>query len=195
MSRVNLIQGTQAWLEYRYNHVTATDISSIMALSPFKCAIVLFEEKTGLREIVITEKMKAGSSMEPLALQQFIEETKLNVKPAVLVSDSHPFLMASVDGISDDGKHLVEIKCGTRAYKEASKGIIAGYYNAQMQAQLFVCELDEMSFYCFNGTHGILQTVERDPDFIYKTLISAKKFYDDLIDLSEPTIECDIFNY
>ena len=195
MSRIELIQGSKEWLEYRSSHITATDIGSIMALNPFKSAIALFEEKIGLREVVITDKMKAGSAMESMALQQFIEETKFNVKPAVLVSDSHPFLMASVDGISDDGKHLVEIKCGTRAYKEASIGVIASYYNAQMQAQLFVCELDQMSFYCYNGTHGILQVVERDQDFIDKMLIAAEKFHNDLVNLREPTIECDIFNY
>jgi len=195
MSRIELIQGSKEWLEYRSSHITATDIGSIMALNPFKSAIALFEEKIGLRDVVITDKMKAGSEMESVALQQFIEETKLNVKPAVLVSDSHPFLMASVDGISDDGKHLVEIKCGKRAYKEAILGIIASYYNSQMQAQLFVCELDEMSFYCFNGTHGILQIVHRDQEFIDKMLIAAEKFYDNLINLREPVIECEIFNY
>lgn len=187
MKIIDLIQGTKEWLDFRSIRITASDSSSIMELNPWCSPIELWKRKLGLLpEVEENAKMKSGSEMEPIAREAFIKETGIHVEPKVVISDTYDWMLASMDGLSNDLKVGVEIKCGARSFKEAKKSYIPGYYKCQMQHQMYICELDWIYYYCFNGKEGILMKLQRDDEFINKIIEQENKFYDCLINLKEP---------
>ncbi len=187
--KIESIQGSPEWLALRKEKITASDCSSIMGCNPYKSIHQLFEEKIGLFEVVENDAMRRGTEMEPLAREAFIKETTIFVEPGVWHHEDHTWMMASVDGYCEYTQVLVEIKCGVRAFKEAKKGIIAPYYQAQMQHQMAVMGISWMYYYVFNGKEGILMKFERDGEFINEMIEKEKRFYDDMINLIPPSRE------
>jgi putative phage-type endonuclease len=155
-------------------------------MNPYRSSIDCFYEKTGLREVILTKKMQEGSDMEPFAREAFIKETGFNVKPGVFISNTYPWLMCSMDGLSDNGLVGVEIKCGASACKSALRGNIPAYYNCQMQHQMLVLELEDMYYWTFDGETGKLLRVHRDEALIKRIINETKPFHEDLLLLKPP---------
>lgn len=195
MARIpDMIQGSKSWHTLRQTKLGATSASICMNLNPWKSRLQLWEEMMGISEPApINAKMKRGTDMEEPARQAYIKESGYNVKPAILVSDIHNFMMASMDGITDDGKNAVEVKCGDKSYKEALNGFIPGYYVAQLQHQMFVCELEVIDYWCFNGKEGILIPVRRNNEFIESMIKAEKEFYHCIVNLTPPHQEYYIY--
>lgn len=187
---LDLPQSSPQWLAYRRSRITCSDLSVLMGMNPWCSKIQLFNQKIGLEEVIVNQKMIDGSANEKIALAQFNEEMKLDLKPAVFESTEYPWLMASVDGISDDNKILCEIKCGGKSFLQAQKRIIPDYYKCQTQGQLCVLNLDRMYYYAWKGS-AICMTIDRDQDFIDKMVEESQKFYDDLINLRAPKDDYD----
>ena len=187
MGKIDSKQGSEKWKALRRTKITASDASIILGVNPFKKPWQLFDEKIGFGFEIENDKMKAGSALEPLARLKYIERTGRDDSPEVWVSGEYPWMMASLDGITEDGLNLVEIKCGARSYKQAEDGLIPEYYLAQCQHQMYVCGIEIMDYWAFNGTDGILIEVVRDEKFIENMIIQEKQFYDDLINLRPPS--------
>ena len=81
-------------------------------------------------------------------------------------------LRASVDGLSDDGSMVVEIKCGNSVYrKTAASGRIPDYYYGQLQHVLAVTGLASIDFWCYlPDCPEVLVTVPRNEDYIKRLL-------------------------
>ncbi len=127
------------------------------------------------------EKMRLGTSLEPEARDLYIEETGILVEPLCLQSKEHSWLIASMDGISEDHGHIVEIKCGKSAYWQANRGKVPSYYYGQLQHQLLLTGLDFVDYWCYwPGHEGILQTVNRDEPYIRKLLRAEMRFMEEL---------------
>jgi putative phage-type endonuclease len=181
--RNDLVQGSQEWKFWRRKIITATDSGPIMGLST-KTPYQLWKEKLELApEPEVTEKMREGQRLEPIARKAFQVQTGHETFPMVLEND---FMGASLDGITIDLKTVVEIKCGQAAYASAEYGVIPDYYLSQMHHQMHLCEVDSMFYYAFNGSHGIVLQVKRDEGFIRKMLEAEKDFYDCIINVRQP---------
>jgi len=133
------------------------------------------------------DAMRRGIAMEPGARLQYTFDTGTHVEPAVLIKE---WQMASVDGLSEDGTILVEIKCpGISVHEMARLGKVPEYYYPQLQHQLCVCDLDKMHYYSFDGSAGILLEVFRDDAFIKNMVDCEREFYQRLIDKIPPEPE------
>jgi predicted phage-related endonuclease len=88
--------------------------------------------------------------------------------------------------LTADLKNAVEIKCGKASHKLAEKGEIPIYYRAQLQHQMFVASLDEIDYFSFDGTNGILLTVKRDDDFINEMVDMELEFWYCVTHLTPP---------
>lgn len=191
---LNIEQGTYEWLEMRKNYITATDAVVIMGYSKWKTPYQLFMEKTG--PVVDTPKnaaMKRGIFLEPIARELF--EVKINYKltPKVVIKD---WAMASLDGISDDGRVMVEIKCaGPRDHAIALDGRVPEHYYPQLQHQMYVTDLDKMFYFSFDGDDGVVVPVIRDQNFIDKMVAQELDFYGRLKSGTPPEIGPDDFVY
>jgi len=180
---LDLEQGTEEWLDWRHSGIGASDASTVMGDNRFQSPSELLYEKRNKINTEPNEKMRLGMSLEPEARDLYIQKTGMLVEPLCLQSKEYSWLIASMDGITDDYGHIVEIKCGRSAYWQANKDTVPSYYYGQLQHQLMITGLDSVDYWCYwPGHEGILQTVTRDEPYIRRLLRAEKEFIEKLND-------------
>jgi len=179
MHAEDLIQGTQAWLDIRKKHITATDASVILGVNPYKKKHALWCEKLDLKEPeAVNSYMQRGSDLEPVARELFQEETGTIVIPKVVFSKDYPFMMASLDGISINNDFILEIKAnGAKNHSMACMGEIPPYHFSQIQHQLEVSKLDLAYYFSFDGKRGITLKIYRDEKYIKNLIEKELEFW------------------
>ncbi len=182
----DLIQGSEAWKEFRRLHIGASDAATVMGLNPWRTSLSLWEEKVLGWEKEANHAMARGTAMEKQAKDAYQLETGIMVCPMVAEDDIHPFISASFDGISQDLSRLVEIKCGRSSHKLARDAEIPIYYQAQLQQQMYVANLEEIDYWSFDGTEGILLTLARDNQFIRELVEKEINFWHCVTNLTPP---------
>ncbi len=184
-TNMEYIQGTNEWLALRKTKITATDASVIMGASHWKTKVQLYhEKKSNTPPAPANDRMQRGIDLEPIARDLFTIKTGIHVEPKVVVKD---WAMASLDGISACGNYLVEIKCpGERDHAVAVSGKVPDHYYPQLQHQMWICGLDQMYYFSFDGADGVLVNVERDYLYCGKMIDEEMKFYDCLVNNIPP---------
>lgn len=179
MKVINVEQGTKEWLDWRKTVITATDCPAILGSSPWQTPYKCWQRKLGLIEQQASNAaMERGKRLEPEARNLFINTIGINMVPIVAESSEYSFLGASLDGISDCGKYLLEVKCGgEKLHNMAQHGIIPNYYLEQMQHQMLVTGTNLCYYYSYNGSEGISIKVPRDPDFEDRFMPKARSFW------------------
>jgi putative phage-type endonuclease len=171
-------QNTTKWLEYRRSKIGASDAPAIMRVSPWSSPYDLWMEKMGLLpEKTITPAMQRGIDLQDKALDCFAKITGLNTFPDVKVHPEHDFMIASLDGITLDGQHMVEVKCpGKKSHATALSGKVPDHYMPQLQHQLEVCGHEHMHYFSFDGENGVVIDVFRNESYI-KELIETEMLF------------------
>jgi putative phage-type endonuclease len=178
---LDLEQGSQEWLEWRHSGIGASEASTVMGDNRFQSPSELLYQKKNKINTEPNEKMKLGASLEQEARDMYIEEEGIHVEPLCLQSKKYSWLIASMDGITEDFSHIVEIKCGKSAYWQANKGNVPSYYYGQLQHQLLITGLDTVDYWCYwPDNEGILQTVNRDESYIRRLLQAEMEFMEKL---------------
>ena len=190
MKTVDVKQGSKEWLDWRRTVITGTDCPSIMGSSKYQTAYKCWQRKLGLvEEQYCNAAMARGKKLEPVAREDFIKKTGINMIPIVAQSTEIDFLGASLDGISDRNDALLEIKCGNeKLHNMAKDGQIPDYYMDQIQHQLLVTGLDICFYYSFNGQDGEIVEVKKDAAFADKFLPKAKAFWKGIIYFEPPSL-------
>ncbi len=110
----NLEQGSEEWKLLRLSKITASDISSIIGVNPFKSRDKLMHcKKTGYQEPT-NEAMQRGTILEPYARELYEEQFGYKMTPTVHVGVdaeksgdctwvNHDWAMCSTDGLKEDG--------------------------------------------------------------------------------------------
>lgn len=179
---VKLAQGSEEWLAFRRDHITATDASAIMSLNPYENMNDIWEDKHLMRPPKVkTPAMERGNLLEPEARELFNEIYGLFMHPEVVVSDENWWQMASLDGMMNYGRSstmIQEIKCPKEAtHVMACEGNILDYYMCQMQHQ-FKCTCAEICYYCSYRPeyHQKLAVIEVFPDYEFIELMCEKEW-------------------
>lgn len=189
---LNLIHGSDEWLEYRRSHVTATDTPILLEqmVRYGKTPLSLYNAKmNGLKEFE-NDSMKRGTELEPFARSKVSTILNVDFEPKIVESVEYPYLMASLDAIDKDYKTLVEIKCpGANGITKASRGDIEDYWNTQCQTQMFILGLDIMYVFVYQDeyTHYLIK-VEADKKIQNKIIREAKIFFDCIVNMTEPAL-------
>lgn len=176
-----MIQGSCEWLALRKTKITATDAPIIMGENKWKTPIDLYFQKIDpdFQENE-NDAMRRGTRLEPFARELFCMETGIEVKPDVIIKD---WAMASLDGISECKRYVVEIKCPGKNYHDMAKSdTIPLHYYGQLQHQMYVCDLDSIYYYSFDGIEGITIELKRCSSYIKKMILKEKMFYDFLME-------------
>lgn len=178
-------QGSKEWLSLRTTKITSTDAAVILGASHWKNKLQLYHEKISDTQIThINARMQRGLELEDVARELFSIQHGIYMYPRVVVKD---WAMASLDGMSDCGKYILEIKCpGEKDHQTALQGKVPEHYYPQLQHQLYVTGLDSIFYYSFDGVEGTCIVVKRDDDYIEKMVEEEKKFYDCLINKTPP---------
>lgn len=179
------IQGSDEWLAWRRTKITSTDAASLMGVNPYKREIEVWQEKTGTaNKRLDTKAMARGRELEAPARHIFIKESMINMTSKVIESDEFPWMAASLDGISDDGKKILEIKCPGQSSHAADKcGKIRPYYYAQIQHQLMTTKAEVayyMSFRPEDEEPCIFMMVDPDREYQEKMFLVEQEFWEKL---------------
>lgn len=191
MKLIDIEQGSAEWLALRKNKIGASDASSILGIG-FKTPYQLWLEKMGLSETEQNQAMRRGIDLEPIARQTFIEAMDcigLKIIPVVALHDSISFMMASFDGLSEDGKIAVEIKCpGKEDHEKAMDGVIPEKYVPQLQHQMEVAGVQSMFYFSYSErSHKIIE-INKDNRYIKDMIEKEKSFWNCMQNLEAPEL-------
>lgn len=183
-SIVSVEQGTEAWHLWRSQGVVATDAPTIMGENPRKSRAALLNEKIHDIRTPTKEAIPRGVELEAEARRRYTEITGSAIRPACLQSQEHEWLLASVDGITEDQSRVVEIKCGDSVYRQASvTRRVPRFYVGRLQHILAVTGLRDIDFWCYlPGWPEVHLRQSRDDDYIRTLLMEEEKFWEEVLE-------------
>ena len=187
MKIINLEQGSDEWKAFRRGKIGASDSSAIRGESPWDTPYSWWTKAMNCTDTPDNYAMAKGRALEPVAREIFNRDFSCDVKPAVVQHDFYEWMIASLDGISPDGRIILEIKCGGKELHERNKaGNIPTYYWIQVQKQIGISN-PEIAFFMtyFEGDYHV-STVERDEDFIKEMFAFEADFHEKHLVRKEP---------
>jgi putative phage-type endonuclease len=184
-----LNQNTAEWYELRKTKIGASDSPIIMGVSPWKTPYQLWQEKLGLIPENDNPYLNQFIEKEKIARAKFIEITGIFVYPEVCFSDTHDFMMASLDGISIDRETILEIKCpGKKDHAIALSGKVPKKYYPQLQHQMIVCDLHKCFYFSYTDDSFKLLEVNIDKEYNELLLQKEYSFVENLNSLTAPEL-------
>jgi putative phage-type endonuclease len=172
------VQRSDAWLKERKKRLGASEVASILGISPYKSKRELWLEKTGRKEPFAGNwATNRGTEAEPTIKALYESLTGKKVEPIVLFYEPWPTLMASLDGITSD-MLVVEFKYPSKkVFDDCTAGIVPPHYMAQVQVQLMCAKATEADFVCFDGSQIAITRVKEDKKLQEDILVAAKEFW------------------
>lgn len=163
---VYLVQGSPEWHAHRAMYRNASEAATVMGENPWMTPYQLWLIRTQRATQPVTPPMRYGSQMEPAARAAYETLTGNVVQPLVMVEDEYS---ASLDGLTLDGRLIIEVKCPVNGrksalWREVSETKVPRHYWWQLQHQLMVSGAEQAHFYVFDGTEGLLTTVYPDKE-------------------------------
>lgn len=184
-------QGTEEWIQWRKSKLGASDIAAVMGVSPWTTQYQLWTYKMGIAEPQMNAAMQRGTDMEEEARNAFIDHIGIHVAPIVWEDDIYDWCIASFDGVSEDRKTIVEIKCPGKLEHEITSANSEPpvKYIPQLQHQLYICGLPKMYYFSYRSPDDfVCLEVERDDDYIMRMLKSEKEFYKCMMEFTPPPL-------
>lgn len=186
-------QNCRVWYDVRQPRITASQCKRCI-LRPTTSPTKAVEEVLLYGANVQTKAMKEGIEWEPRIIERFMKETGHQVrKSGFVLSESHPFLGASPDGITEEdklvevkkvvskeGEDLAETMCRLSIYKRDGDGISINKnhkYFYQVQQQLFCTNLEACHFIVCNGDEMHTDIIVFDATFWGDILCQLEVFY------------------
>lgn len=168
-------QKSEEWFKLRQQGITATDITAITGVSPYKSPYRLWSEKTWKIEPQIAGAAALRGTLLEDAVGRYYElerGVKLRKSNGVVVLKKHPWAMASLDRtIIGDPSGLCEIK--TSASQRWSLFPVPPEVVAQVQWQMLITGAEWCDVVALLGSLVFrIERVEADP--IYQTELFAK---------------------
>lgn len=148
-----MVQRSEEWFLARKTRITASEISSVMDVNPYKSKRAMWREKVAvLRGDPDKDKKKSfstewGVKYEPvvqtIVRKRFPYTQETLFEYGMVCHPTIPYIGASPDGILFNGC-MIEIKCTTT--RELKEFEVVPYYYAQLQTQMECCQLEEVEF-------------------------------------------------
>lgn len=172
-----MIQGSPEWHEDRLKGVGASEVPSIVGLCPYggtphKVWLVKTRRSKGFEGNSFTQH---GQETEAAARARYEFIHMSDMAPACATHPIYSVCKASLDGISGDGKLILELKCpkGQSTFDMAKAGKVPDHYMAQVQFQLAVSGADMAHFFVYHEESGDDALVEVRPDVEYQGKLIA----------------------
>jgi len=176
---IDLTEQTPAWWEWRRAGVGSSDAATILGLKLAKSAERLLQEKQHVGQPRRrTFAREQGVKVERAARKAYGVAVGEEVVPACIQSIARPWQRASLDGLSADGRRVVEIKCGCAAHQRArARNRPPPHHYAQLQHILAVTGLPVISYWCyFPECRPVHLEIARDESFIERLIIAEAQF-------------------
>jgi putative phage-type endonuclease len=178
--RVEIAQGTDAWRALRRTLRMASETPAVLGLSSFSNAAAnLRNEKRGKR-IFVNAAMRKGTEQEPFARAAYAQMH--GAADAAMYIDGD--YGCSLDGISADGRTVLEIKTPYRGraherWRLAVAGRTLPSDYAQIQHQLMVCRAARAHLFVWDAEarEGAQVEILPDPAFWVRIRTGWDKFW------------------
>lgn len=134
---IDIIQGSQPWLDFRKDKIGASDYPTIIGKSPYQKHADLLMSKLGFGKAISTYQQKLfddGHEWEAKIRDAHFKE----FQPIVIYREDHDRLFCSLDGFVNNT--ILEIK-STRSDKildDVKRGVLPEHFEAQIDFQLFI---------------------------------------------------------
>lgn len=198
MKIIDLPQGTPEWREWRLDGVGASEVPSLLGISPYADASRedVKREKVTRVPREETYAMRRGKLLEPAARLAYQQGRPCEVRVCCVQHDDYPWALASLDGLCQD-RHgewwVLELKCQKQeVHAQVLAGIVPYWHMPQVQWQLFCTGLTRCDYASFSkakrfAPHERLKiiTVERDDALIARLLDEAADFWLEVMDARE----------
>lgn len=200
MNLVKLIQDSPEWHAWRLGGIGASEIAAVRGedkyqSTPYSTWLVKTKRAKGFEGNSATQH---GKETEAKARARYELITMEDVQPACAIHPEYPICLASLDGIRDDGKLILELKCptGRDTIDQALAKKVPDHYWSQVQYQLAVTGAEMCHFFVYHEESGEHALVEVLPDVSYQGELFAsaldfwKKYV--LTDTPPPLIDKDV---
>jgi len=174
----------EQWLTERRTGIGGSDVAAILGMSRFATPLDVYLDKKGLSESrEVSEQMLWGTLLEPIVRDQFCSRTgfALREMPPLIRSETHPFMVASLDGMTDHGE-IVEVKTAGRSdgWGEDGSDEIPPYYHTQVCHYLAVTGA-RIAYVpvLIGGQDFRIYQVGRDETFIENVIEAERAFWHD----------------
>ena len=174
------------WLKWRKSGCGASDVPSIMGVSPYRTIMDIYLDKTS---DLIEEKtnfiMELGNKLEPIARSRYELLNDADFPAANFVHASKPHYRASLDGYNKELNKAIEIKyIGKNFFDECPDK-----YYPQIQYQYAVTLCESIDLVQINNMNDIkVFRVDRNVDYILKMLERVDWFWDCVLNKKEEEI-------
>lgn len=156
ITKVQLIQGSAEWHSHRSQFNNASEAAAVLGISPWfpRTPRQLYEVKIGLKTVHMNAAMSKGVQFEDAARQNACDTLGIDFEPGVFVRGG---FSASLDGISPDGKTLLEIKIPAKGqqsdlWKQVASGQgVPAHYMAQLAHQMHCCDADRAVLWVYDA--------------------------------------------
>lgn len=188
-SLINLQQNSPEWHDFRDCHLGGSDAPIILGASPWCLPRELYLQKTPFAppKKPMTWQMKRGQDLEDKARDCLESQVNIKFKPVVMEYVDYPFISCSLDGISEDGNVICEIKCpNEKTHKESIDGNIPIYYNIQIQHALMVSGAEYCLYFSYRPEYDIptaLVKIQPNTELMLEILTKEIDFWDRVVNL------------
>jgi putative phage-type endonuclease len=173
----------EAWLEWRYDGVCASDVPIIMGVSKYASAEELFHSKVNRVPLKAKSKASERAMEESLALEGVVLDAVVktpHIRQVYLEESQFRWMRCSLDAFSEDGAIIYEVKCLNTPSK-LWNGICPIEYLHQLLWQLAVCDrATEIQYIEYN---------KKSEKLVHHTKTDLNRFME-LVDLKTVAREC-----
>ena len=175
MEIVDLEQGSDSWLEWRTQHICASDIGPILGKSPFADALDIYHQKKGISRTYVNEAMRRGTFYEGPIRRAYNEANGTNFQPICVELGPYG---ASLDGYDATINEIIEIKCVSKKSFDAIANGIPPSYMYQMQWQLYLTDVSKctMVVYCHEDAARMEIPVMPNQELMEESITGAATF-------------------
>lgn len=189
----------EEWLQWRHQGIGSSDAPAVMGASPWKTRYQLWEEKTAGKAVESPANfaMQRGNELEPIARAKFAAAYELQLDftaepesfdPRLFHMEDLPFMRASLDGCSKDGKTIIEIKFV--GAEEFASEVVPEKYFWQIQHQFLVSGAETGFYVKINADKEIrFIPVSPEPEKMDELLGECTVFWEHVISKKPPALE------
>ena len=187
----------EEWLRYRKQGIGGSDVSCLLGINKWKSEIELWLDKTNQTNDPVEENeaMQWGTIMEPIIRNHFAEvtgKTVVEVK-AMLQHPEYPFMLADVDGLTEDDEGnpaILEIKTASEYKRSEWENDIPSYYQTQVQHYLCVTGVQKAYVAVLIGGNSF-KVYEVDADAEIQSMLIAveKDFWNRVQNMIRPEMD------
>jgi putative phage-type endonuclease len=162
------------WHEWRNQGIGSSDAAVVFGFSPYMTPEQLLADKAGVSlKRPMTAVMGRGVAFEQVARTKYEQATGRTYSACCYVHNDYDVIRATVDGATDDDKHVIEIKCPSkRMVRTYVQHGIPNYYLMQL-AHIYLTlggKLDSLDFLILDGNDLYVYDVLEDK--VFENLVS-----------------------